>query len=62
MSVRTPTTRDGRSQYDGLSASDAVARAWTTPGANPEWHKKAQQEVRDAMPVLARALDRLTTE
>lgn len=54
----TPTTPDGLRQYDHLSPLEAAHRAWTDAGANPDWHRHMQDEVRRAMPVLARALDR----
>lgn len=38
--------------------ADAVIRAWTNPGPNPQWHEAARREVRKTMPVLAAALDR----
>lgn len=44
------------------SVEEAVLRAWTDPGAHPAWHARAQREVRNAMPVLAAALDRMERE
>lgn len=44
------------------SPSEAVLEAWINPGPVPAWHRAAQQEVRDAMPVLAAALDRMAAE
>lgn len=57
---QTPVTEEGLSQFDDLPAAIAVALCWSEPGENPRWHRKMQEEVRDRMPVLARALDRLT--
>lgn len=56
----TPVTKEGLKQYDGLPSGVAVLMSWTEPGANPEWHRKMQDEVRVKMPLLARALDRYT--
>lgn len=44
--------------YDHLHPVDAVLCAWTVPGPVPAYHAAMQQQVRDAMPLLARALDR----
>lgn len=60
--MRTPTTPEGERRYDHLPAAEAASRAWTSSGANPEWHERAKAEVRSAMPLLARALDRLAAE
>lgn len=62
MGTYTPRTDAGLRQYDHLSALDAVIRAWTEPGPNPAWHEMTRKEVHDSMPLLARALDRLTHE
>jgi hypothetical protein len=58
--VKTPYTDKGLVQYDGLEPLDAVIKAWTEPGPHPAWHEETKRVVRDAMPLLARALDRLT--
>jgi hypothetical protein len=58
--MTTPTTPEGLRQYDHLPAVEAVLLAWTDPGTHPAWHRDRQAELRRAMPVLARALDRLT--
>jgi hypothetical protein len=58
----TPVTPAGLRSLDHLGPLDAVVRAWTDPGPHPQWHRKMQAEVRDSMPLLARALDRLTAE
>ena len=42
--------------------AQAVIEAWTRPGPHPQWHEAAKREVRDAMPVLAAALDRMAAE
>lgn len=54
----TPVTEEGLQQYDGLPPGGAILLAWTDPGENPRWHRKMQDQVREQMPVLARALDR----
>lgn len=58
----TPVTKEGLEQFDGLTAIEAVAKAWSEPGEYPTWHYRMQQIVRKTMPVLGRALDRLTVE
>lgn len=58
----TPVTQSGLRQYDGLPAAVAVAKAWSVPGRMPACHRRAQATVRRIMPVLARALDRLSQE
>ena len=56
--MRTPTTRPGLEQYDHLPAEEAILRAWTEPGAAPDYHRYCQRLLRAQIPVLARALDR----
>lgn len=58
----TPVTEEGLTQFDRLPAIDAVVKAWSEPGAFPTWHYRMQQIVRKSMPVLGRALDRLTVD
>lgn len=48
--------------YDGLPPEEAVAAAWTIKGRNPNYHVIKKAEVREAMPLLGRALDRLAEE
>ena len=55
----TPYTRSGIKKYDNDPAVQAVINAWTIPGHNSYWHEKMKRNVREQMPVLARALDRL---
>ena len=57
--MKTPYTDKGLVQYDGLEPLDAVIKAWTEEGPHPAWHEETKRAVRDAMPLLARALDRL---
>lgn len=57
---RTPVT--GLGLYDGLYSLDAVIESWRNAGPRPAWHEARKREVRDAMPLLARALDRLAQE
>ena len=59
MTDRTPVSPAKLRRYDHLPAAEAASRAWAKPGVNPEWHREMRQRVRDAMPLLARALDRL---
>lgn len=59
----TPVTRAGVLKYDSYPPAIAAVKAWSDPGkGNPIWHKKMQGNVRKQMPLLAKALDRLTTE
>lgn len=55
---KTPTTPKGLRQYDDLAPLEALRKAWRIEGTNPKWHNSRKQVVRDAMPLLARALDR----
>lgn len=60
--MKTPYTQNGLRKYDHLPPEEAIIRAWMTPGVNPRWHDLTRDAVRDAMPVMARALDRLEKE
>ena len=60
--MKTPYTDDGLKKYDGLSAVEAVRLAWTKEGSNPFHHRLMKAEMRDRMPLLARALDRLADD
>jgi len=57
--MNTPMTRQGERQYDSLDPVEALRRAWSVSGTHPTWHRAAQDVVRRAMPLVARALDRL---
>lgn len=59
---KTPVTESGLRQYDHLEPVQAVLAAWNAPGPRPDWHLRMRLEVTNAMPLLARALDRLTQE
>lgn len=59
---RTPVTPSGLHGMDQLPPEEALVRAWTVPGRNPAWHRLTVRVVRDAMPLLARALDRLAED
>ena len=56
--MKTPTSDKGLAMHDELPPLVAIRKAWRVPGNNPKWHRASQQVVRDAMPLLARALDR----
>ena len=58
MSFNTPFTRSGLTQYDSAPDIEAIFLAWMRPGQDPAWHDRCREEVRDRMPLLARALDR----
>lgn len=62
MISKMPVTRAGLRQYDDLPAAEAVLKAWTEAGSHPPAHRHAQNIVRDSMPVLYRALERLAEE
>lgn len=57
--TKTPVTRKGLKQFDWMTPEQAVLNAWTQVGGNFNYHFKMMQEVREAMPLLARALDRM---
>jgi len=58
----TPTTDSGLKMYDHLSPAEAIAAAWNEAGPQAGWHARARTEVRMTMPLLARAIERLTQE
>lgn len=58
----TPTTKVGVEIFDELHPLEAVLRAWTEEGVDPKWHREKQRQVSEAMPVLARALQRSANE
>lgn len=60
--METPTTPHGLEQFDHLPPGLAAEAAWNVAGPNPAWHEMAREQVRRDMPLLARALDRLTQE
>lgn len=45
-----------------LKVLDAVVRAWTENGSNPDYTARQHESVRAAMPTLAQALDELVME
>lgn len=57
-----PPTREGLGQFDHLPAADAIVLAWNMPGVAPRYHRDMQDQVKEQMPVLARAIERLTEE
>jgi len=59
VNTPTPATEDGLKSYDRDDPVTAVFKAWNEPGRNLVWHRSKQDQVRAAMPLLARALDRL---
>lgn len=60
--MNRPSPRERIRGYDALPPAEAVAAAWANPGPHPAYHRRMQAEVRQSMPVLARALDRLARE
>lgn len=57
MARKTPVRR--MTMYDNLPPAEAAAKAWNMKGDKPDYHRRAQEVVRDTMPLVARALDRL---
>ena len=60
--MTTPVTAAGLRQYDHLPPEHAVRAAWVTPGPRPDWHRRAQDAIFEAMPLLGRALERLARQ
>jgi len=60
--MKTPYSEEGLRKLDTLPAADAVLLAWVMAGRVPAYHAQAQDLVRETMPVLGRALDRLAEE
>ena len=58
----TPVSVVGLVKYDDRDPAEAIVYAWTKPGVNPEWHSRQVEYVRESMPLLARAIDRLVEE
>lgn len=58
----TPITISGAKAYDHLPAIEAVVRAWTEPGESPDWHRHKRRQVHAAMPLLGRALNRVSSK
>ena len=58
----TPVTPRGLRKFDQLPPAEAVTAAWTSAGSNPSWGEAAIAETRAAMPLLARALDRMVRQ
>lgn len=52
----------GLRRYDALDPEEAILLAWTVAGGHPRYHAEQQQIVRERMPLLARALDRMAEE
>lgn len=56
---KTPVTAAGLRKYDHLPPAEAARRAWSQSGNHPEWDRQRKEDMRDMLPLLARALDRL---
>lgn len=52
----------GLHKFDHLPPEEAARQAWNEPGANYYYHHVIKRNVRNQMPVLARALDRMERE
>lgn len=57
--MKMPVTPDGLRKYDKVPVEEAIKLSWNDPGVYPIAHEEAKQLVRDVMPLLARALDRM---
>lgn len=57
-----PVTPGGLRKYDHLPPVEAVVKAVTETGPNPDAHVKAFAELANSMPLLHRALLRLYQE
>lgn len=57
-----PVRRVSLEAFDHLPAAEAVRAAWLVPGPVPQYHRSMKLEVHARMPMLARALERLTKE
>lgn len=64
MSVERPDygPDPGVRRHDDLPPHEAVVAAWGEEGPNAFWHRRARMVVRQAMPELARALDRAAAQ
>ena len=60
--MKTPITKDSLKKYDNLPAIEAIYLAWNVPGSNAFYHYQIKREIQQSMPLLTRALDRLTAE
>lgn len=60
--LKTPYTRDGLRQFDHLSPEEALVAAWTVHGPDSQWHALAQAQLRDSMPLLHRAIQRIVEQ
>lgn len=56
---KMPVTLEGLRKYDKVPVEEAIKLSWNNPGVYPIAHEEAKQLVRDVMPLLARALDRM---
>lgn len=52
----------GIRKYDHLPPVEAIVQAWTIEGPQPLYHNAAKNAVAQAMPLLARAIERLVKE
>lgn len=49
-------------EFDDLPSGVAVVLAWSDPDVEMEYHQFLKRQVRNSMPVLGRALDRMVEE
>lgn len=57
--MKTPINISRIEIYDHLSPQEAVVAAWTKAGNNECWHRQCKVQLRNSMPLLARAIERL---
>lgn len=57
-----PTANSRIRALDHLPALTAARLAWSDPGREPHHHEAMKREVREKMPLLARALDKAERE
>lgn len=61
-SLRTPITAEALQRARQDDPLTAAVRAWTEPGPHPQYHERCRLTMREAMPLVADALDRLAAD
>ena len=60
--MKTPITQEALAKYDHLHPLEALYMSWNVPGEQPLWHYQAKENLRSSMPLVARALDRISPD
>lgn len=60
--VTPPVVERDLIEFDDLPSGVAVMFAWTDSDVEREYHQSLKRQVRETMPVLGRALDRMVEE